>query len=55
MKCIKQNGGKTIAQSEETCIVYGMPKAVVESGTADRVVALEDIAQAITIMISTGM
>ncbi len=55
MKCIKKNGGKTIAQSEETCVVYGMPKAVVESGAADRVVPLEDIAQAITIMISTGM
>lgn len=55
MKCIKQNGGKTIAQSGETCIVYGMPKAVIETGAADRVVALEDIAQVITIMISTGM
>mgnify|MGYP000902502152 FL=1 len=55
MKCIKRNGGKTIAQSEGTCVVYGMPKAVVDSGAADRVVPLEDIAQAITIMISTGM
>lgn len=55
MKCIKRNGGKTIAQSEETCVVYGMPKAVVESGAADRVVPLEEIAQTITVMISTGM
>lgn len=55
MKCIKRNGGKTIAQSEETCVVYGMPKAVVESGAADRVVPLEEIAQTITVLISTGM
>jgi chemotaxis response regulator CheB len=32
-----------------------MPKAVVDLDAADRVVPLEDIAQAITIMISTGM
>jgi two-component system chemotaxis response regulator CheB len=55
MRNIKRNGGKTIAQSEETCVVYGMPKAVVDIGAADRVVPLTDIAQAITIMISMGM
>ncbi|NLI74296.1 MAG: chemotaxis response regulator protein-glutamate methylesterase [Euryarchaeota archaeon] len=55
MRYIKQNGGKTIAQSEDTCVVYGMPKAVIESGAADRVDPLEDIAQAIAIMISAGM
>jgi two-component system chemotaxis response regulator CheB len=55
MQLIKQMGGKTIVQSEETCVVYGMPKAVVELNAADRIVPLEDIAQAISIMISTGM
>jgi two-component system chemotaxis response regulator CheB len=55
MELIKRNGGKTIVQNEETCVVYGMPKAVVDLNAADRVVPLEDIAQAITIMISTGM
>ncbi len=55
MRSIKQNGGKTVVQDEGTCVVYGMPKAVVEAHAADRVVPLEDIAQAITIMISTGM
>lgn len=37
----------TIAQSEETCVVYGMPRAVVESGTADIVLPLEEIAKEI--------
>ena len=55
MRCIKQNGGKTIAQNEGTCVVYGMPKAAVDIGAADRVVPLENIAQAIAVMISTGM
>jgi two-component system chemotaxis response regulator CheB len=41
---IKQKGnGYCIAQSEETCIVYGMPKSVVEAGLADRVEDLESI------------
>ena len=29
----------TIAQSEESCVVYGMPKAAIERGYATRVVA----------------
>ena len=32
-----------ITQSEETCIVYGMPRAAVESGYADMVLALDRI------------
>jgi two-component system chemotaxis response regulator CheB len=31
---IKSNGGKTIAESEETSVIYGMPKAAVKLGAA---------------------
>jgi two-component system chemotaxis response regulator CheB len=41
---VKAAGGMTIAQSEESCVVYGMPKAAVERGYAMRVVALEAMA-----------
>lgn len=51
MKAIKSQGGKTIAQSEDTCTVYGMPKAVVEAGIADKVVPLDKIAAEIVNMI----
>ena len=34
----------TIAQSEESCVVYGMPKAAIERGYAMRVVALDVMA-----------
>jgi len=44
MKEIKNKSGRTIAESEETCVVYGMPKAVVESGAADKVLPLNEIA-----------
>ena len=45
-KVFKQQGGRLIAQSEQTCVVYGMPKAVVDAGLSDEVVDLENIPQA---------
>jgi two-component system chemotaxis response regulator CheB len=41
---IKAAGGMTIAQSEESCVVYGMPKAAIERGFAVRVVGLDVLA-----------
>ena len=38
---IKKAGGMTIAQSEESCVVFGMPKAAIERGHVVRVVALD--------------
>lgn len=38
---VKKAGGMTIAQSEESCVVFGMPKAAIERGYATRVVALD--------------
>jgi two-component system chemotaxis response regulator CheB len=38
---VKKAGGMTIAQSEESCVVFGMPKAAIERGYATRVVPLE--------------
>jgi two-component system chemotaxis response regulator CheB len=43
LKLIKKKGGYVVAQNEETCVVYGMPKAAVEGGVADLVLPLEDI------------
>jgi two-component system chemotaxis response regulator CheB len=41
---LKKTGGRIFAQDEETCVVYGMPKAVVEAGIADKVLSLEEMA-----------
>jgi len=38
---IKKASGLTIAQSEESCLVSGMPKDAIERGYATRVVSLE--------------
>ena len=37
-----------ISQSAETCVVYGMPKAIEESGIVDEVVPLDKVAETIT-------
>ncbi|HEY1263858.1 MAG TPA: chemotaxis response regulator protein-glutamate methylesterase [Terriglobales bacterium] len=38
---VKAAGGLTIAQSEESCVVYGMPKAAIDRGFASRVLPLD--------------
>jgi two-component system chemotaxis response regulator CheB len=40
---MKQAGAHTIAQDEETCIVYGMPKEAVKLGGVDKVLPLQAI------------
>ncbi|MBB3109411.1 two-component system chemotaxis response regulator CheB [Paenibacillus phyllosphaerae] len=48
MKALMESGGKTaIAEAEETCVVYGMPRSAVELGAAKTVVPLGRIASAI--------
>ena len=43
-KVVVKNGGSVIAQNEATCIVYGMPKAVVDADLCKAVLPLADIA-----------
>lgn len=47
IKVLKQKGGKTLAQSEATCVVYGMPKAIVDAGLADEIIDIDNMAEAI--------
>ncbi|MBI5575310.1 MAG: chemotaxis response regulator protein-glutamate methylesterase [Deltaproteobacteria bacterium] len=44
MRAIKSGGGRTIAEDESTCVVYGMSRSVVEAGLADKVVPLQEVA-----------
>lgn len=44
---IKSRGGSILTEAEESCVVYGMPRAVVEAGLSDRVVPLHQMADAI--------
>jgi two-component system chemotaxis response regulator CheB len=47
LKKIKEKRGFVIAQDEDTCVVYGMPKAAVDEGVADVVLPLEEIPAAL--------
>ncbi|HME55391.1 MAG TPA: chemotaxis-specific protein-glutamate methyltransferase CheB [Candidatus Lokiarchaeia archaeon] len=38
LELIQKTGGQTVAESKETCILYGMPKIADERGVADRIV-----------------
>jgi two-component system chemotaxis response regulator CheB len=44
---IKAQGGRIYTEAEETCVVYGMPAAVVEAGLSDRSIPLDRLAEAI--------
>lgn len=46
-KILREKGGTLIAQSEASCVVYGMPKAVIDANLANIVLDADDIAQAI--------
>jgi two-component system chemotaxis response regulator CheB len=49
MKAIRSAGGYTIAQDEQSCIVYGMPKEAVALGAACEVSPLDKIAASIAL------
>lgn len=44
---MRKSGSVTIGQDEETCVVYGMPKAAYEIGAVQRQVPLDKVAEVI--------
>jgi two-component system chemotaxis response regulator CheB len=51
MKAVKQLHGRTLAQNEKSCVVFGMPQAAVEMNVIDKVLPLERIAEEIVGMV----
>jgi two-component system chemotaxis response regulator CheB len=47
LRQLKRVGATTIAQDEDTCVVFGMPKEAIAAGVVDEVAPLSDIAGAI--------
>jgi two-component system chemotaxis response regulator CheB len=43
MVAIKQRGGETIVEDESSCLVFSMPKAVINLGCADKILPLYQI------------
>jgi two-component system chemotaxis response regulator CheB len=47
LRAIRGRGGLTLAESQETCVIYGMPKAALEAGVVDRAVPLDRVGEEI--------
>lgn len=47
LRLIRRAGGRALVQDEPTSVVFGMPKAAIEAGLADRVLPAQKIADAI--------
>lgn len=47
MRAIKSAGGATLVQDEGSSVIWGMPRACIEAGSADRVVPLDALADAV--------
>lgn len=52
---VKQAGGRIIAESEETAVIYGMPKQIVNAGVADMILPLQKIPAVIQIEIGRNL
>ena len=50
---MREQGARTIAQDEQSCVVYGMPKEAVKLGAAETVVPLERIARTVLGVLTT--
>jgi two-component system chemotaxis response regulator CheB len=44
VQAIKRGGGLTLAESEDTAVIYGMPQAAIETGAVDEELALGAVA-----------
>jgi two-component system chemotaxis response regulator CheB len=45
MIAIRAGGGVTVAEAEESCVVYGMPRAAAERGGADHQMPIAELAK----------
>ena len=54
LQLLKRRGCFSIAQDEASCVVYGMPKAIVDAGLADAVLPLDSIAARIVSVVRGG-
>jgi two-component system, chemotaxis family, protein-glutamate methylesterase/glutaminase len=44
LRAIRDRGGLTVVEAEETCVIFGMPKAAIEAGVVERIAPLDRIA-----------
>jgi two-component system chemotaxis response regulator CheB len=54
MLSMRSAGARTIAQNEQTCVVYGMPREAVKLNAAEQVLPLQDIPASIVQLVTRG-
>ncbi len=54
-RLLKRHGATVLAQDKESCVVFGMPSAVIEQGLANAVLPLRDMAAQITAIAGQGV
>lgn len=54
MGAVRAAGGLTLAQSGDSCVVFGMPRAAIERGFANRVVSLDTLASTLQAVCATS-
>lgn len=47
MQTLAETGARTIAQNEETCVVFGMPREAIATGVVQDVLPLDEIAECV--------
>jgi two-component system, chemotaxis family, protein-glutamate methylesterase/glutaminase len=48
LKQVKSKGGYVIAQDEESCVIFGMPRVAIEEGVADSVMSIDNISESLS-------
>jgi two-component system chemotaxis response regulator CheB len=54
LSMMKKFGARTIAQNEQTCTVFGMPKEAILAGIIDTILPIEMIAQEIALILNSS-
>ena len=51
VRAVKSAGGRCLAEAEESCVVYGMPRAVVHAGLVDAIHPLDGLPTALNTLV----
>ena len=46
-RAVRERGGRIYVESQDTCTVYGMPRAIADAGLADEIIPLDALSAAI--------
>ena len=49
---MRQAGAYNFAQNEETCVVFGMPRAAIAVGAIDEIVPIQDMARRVLVKLA---